>query len=118
MDMPDPNPENLPTWNKGTKQISICEHTQEIEKVEPPVPEEQDDLGDLEWYTRFLPPHDKKLEIIHFNDVYDIEGRQPTMDFEDVVAGAPRFKRAFDLYRSKEKLVIFSGDLFFPSTRK
>lgn len=29
--------------------------------------------------------------------------------------GAARFKKAFDLYRSKEKMVFFSGDLFFPS---
>ena len=75
-------------------------------------------MGDLEWYSRFLPECQKKIEILHFNDVYDIEGRLPTMDPNDVVAGAPRFKRALDLYRSKEKLVLFSGDLFFPSTCK
>lgn len=82
------------------------------------MPEEQPDLGDLEWYARFLPEHEKKLEILHFNDVYDIEGRPPTMDPNDVLAGAARFKRALDMYRSKEKLTLFSGDLLFPSTRK
>ena len=55
-------------------------------------------------------------QILHFNDVYDIEGRSPTDDPLEVIAGSARYKRAFDLYRSKEKLVIFSGDLFFPSS--
>ena len=31
------------------------------------------------------------------------------------MAGAARFVEAFKQYRSKEKLVLFSGDLFFPS---
>lgn len=83
--------------------------------MEPPTEEQQADLGDLEWYTRFLPSHEKKLEVIHFNDVYDIEERSPDGDPNQVVAGSARFKRALDLYRSKEKLVLFSGDLFFPS---
>lgn len=33
----------------------------------------------------------------------------------EILAGVGRFKTAFDCYGSKEKLVIFSGDLFFPS---
>ena len=32
-----------------------------------------------------------------------------------MIAGASRFVSAFDAYNSKEKLVLFSGDLFFPS---
>ena len=27
----------------------------------------------IEWYKEFLPKHTKSLEIIHFNDVYNIE---------------------------------------------
>lgn len=72
----------------------------------------------MEWYAKFLPSHSKKLEILHFNDVYNIEERSKKagVDVEDqIMAGVARFKRAFDLYRSNGKLVIFSGDLFFPS---
>jgi hypothetical protein len=34
---------------------------------------------------------------------------------EDGKAGAASFITAFDQYNSKNKLVIFSGDIFFPS---
>ena len=61
----------------------------------------------MEQYKQFLPKHNKKLEILHFNDVYNIENK--------TIGSAARFKTAFDLYDSKNKLVIFSGDLFFPS---
>jgi len=44
--------------------------------------------------------------------VYNIEGKKGDTELP---AGAARFKSAFDLYDSKNKLVIFSGDLFFPS---
>ena len=63
-----------------------------------------------------------EVEILHFNDVYNIEGKQPdktpTNDDWEVLGGAGRFKTAFDIYDSKNKLVVFSGDLFFPSIRK
>jgi len=65
-----------------------------------------------EYYKKFLPKHDKKLEIIHFNDVYNIEERDSD---KTVVAGSSRFVTAMDQYGSSEKLVLFSGDLFFPS---
>lgn len=29
----------------------------------------------VEWYKDFLPPHSKKLEVLHFNDIYNIEPR-------------------------------------------
>lgn len=62
------------------------------------------------------------IEILHFNDVYNLEGKQadktPVNDDWEVMASAGRFKTAFDVYNSKEKLVVFSGDLFFPSIRK
>ena len=55
-----------------------------------------------------------ELEIIHFNDVYNLEERP-----NDVVkAGAARFISALDKYDSKNKLVLFSGDLFSPSNCK
>jgi len=40
----------------------------------------------------------------------------PVDDMKTIVGGASRFKTAFDLYGSKNKLVLFSGDLFFPSS--
>lgn len=63
-----------------------------------------------------MPKHSKKLEILHFNDVYNID-EQTTVRSDDFTlkAGASRFITAFNLYKSKDKLVIFSGDLFFPS---
>ena len=66
----------------------------------------------VDLYKSFLPKHEKLLEIIHFNDVYNIEERD---DDGPIRAGVARFVSAFDAYKSKEKLVIFSGDLFFPS---
>jgi len=63
----------------------------------------------IEYYKENLPTFNRKLEIIHFNDVYNIETN------EKGLGGAARFVTAFDKYNSKNKLVIFSGDLFFPS---
>lgn len=62
-----------------------------------------------------------ELDIIHFNDVYNIDERQideKNSSDRDIVAGAARFARALHMYNSPEKLVIFSGDLFFPSICK
>ena len=51
-----------------------------------------------------------------------MEGKQadktPLNDDWEVLGSASRFKTAFDVYDSKNKLVVFSGDLFFPSIRK
>ena len=75
----------------------------------------------VEWYKELLPKHSKKLEIIHFNDVYSLEERKVsgvdhTVDCDPrMVGGAARFVTALHQYDSKDKLVIFSGDLFFPS---
>lgn len=69
-----------------------------------------------EWYKDFLPLHSAKCEIIHFNDVYDLEGKSTKdCDQNTILGGAARFKTALDQYNSQGKLVIFSGDLFFPS---
>ena len=75
----------------------------------------------IEWYKEFLPDHEKKLEVIHFNDVYCLEECKfnPNQKKNDnkpfVRGGVSRFATAMNLYNSKEKLTIFSGDLFFPS---
>lgn len=68
----------------------------------------------LEIYKEYLPRHGKKLELIHFNDVYNLEERNVSNDRE-ICAGAARFKTAFDIYGAKEKVVLFSGDYFSPS---
>lgn len=49
--------------------------------------------------------------MLHFNDVYNLEERETGA----LKAGAARFVSALDSYNSSSKLVIFSGDLFFPS---
>lgn len=56
----------------------------------------------------------KKLKIIHFNDVYNIEGSK-----EEPVGGAARFAHLIkDLIAEEPALVVFSGDAFSPSKRK
>ena len=59
----------------------------------------------------------KTLEILHFNDVYDIEERntnQVTESGKQIIAGAARFVTAMERYGSNDpnKVVLFSGDLF------
>ena len=51
----------------------------------------------LEHYKTNFPFHDKKLEIIHFNDVYNIEERD---DDGPIRAGVARFVSAFDSYKA------------------
>ena len=70
-----------------------------------------------EWYKTILPAHTAKCEILHFNDVYDLEGKDEdvTSDKTAILGGAARFKTALDAYNSESKLVVFSGDIFFPS---
>ncbi len=56
----------------------------------------------------------KAFRIIHFNDVYDIEG-----DEKEKIGGAARFSTAIKLLKEEEPcLVFFSGDAFSPSTCK
>ncbi len=55
-----------------------------------------------------------KLRILHFNDVYDIEG-----NIKEQTGGASRFQTALKYLREDEPcLVLFSGDAFSPSTCK
>ena len=74
-----------------------------------------------EWYKEFEPKHDKKIEILQFNDVYNVDEREDDSkamfnpDAMVMKAGVARFKNALDVYDGKKKLVAFSGDLFFPS---
>ena len=53
------------------------------------------------------------IEILHFNDVYNIEGQS-----REPVGGAPRFVTKVEELRKSidgESLVLFSGDAFNPS---
>ena len=77
-----------------------------------------------EWYKELLPLYEKKLEIIHFNDCYNVEERENEKDTDDpekdpyelrIKGGVPRFVNALKVFGHEEKLVAFSGDLFFPS---
>ena len=62
---------------------------------------------------RPLNEENKKLRIIAFNDVYNIEPAK-----NDPVGGAARFKTALDSFRSERPcLVVFAGDALSPSTR-
>ena len=53
------------------------------------------------------------LTILHFNDVYNIEGRE-----KEPVGGAARFKTCLDKYRYLNPLTLFSGDALSPSNSK
>ena len=56
----------------------------------------------------------RELRIIHFNDVYNIEGRK-----HEPVGGAARFKTALEILRKKKNsIVLFSGDAVSPSLCK
>jgi 5'-nucleotidase len=55
------------------------------------------------------------IQILHFNDVYDIDERKSSIPVEGSVSGAARFVTAMEQYGSQRKLVLFSGDLFGPS---
>ena len=60
-------------------------------------------------------PVDKapSIEILHFNDVYNIEGQS-----REPVGGAPRFVAKVEELKKEigpESLVLFSGDAFNPS---
>lgn len=56
----------------------------------------------------------KSFRIIHFNDIYDIEG-----DEKEKSGGAARFSTAIKLLQEEGPcLVFFSGDAFAPSTCK
>ena len=56
----------------------------------------------------------KSFRIIHFNDVYDIEGNP-----KEASGGAARFATAVkQLNEEAPCLVLFSGDAFSPSSRK
>ena len=62
-----------------------------------------------------------EIEILHFSDASNLEEKQAysqEKEREYKWGGAARFKKAFDMYRSKEKLVLFTGDFFFPSKCK
>ncbi len=53
------------------------------------------------------------LSILHFNDVYNIEGRD-----KEPVGGAARFKTCLDGFRHLDPITLFSGDALSPSNSK
>lgn len=56
----------------------------------------------------------KKLNIIHFNDVYNVETGE-----QEPVGGASRFLTAIETLMQKgPSLVIFSGDAISPSSSR
>jgi 5'-nucleotidase len=58
--------------------------------------------------------YEKKVRIIHFNDAYNIESRKV-----EPCGGASRFVTAIEeLNRDEPAIVLFSGDVFSPSTRE
>ncbi len=58
--------------------------------------------------------HNKHLKIIHFNDVYNIEGQT-----KEPLGGAARFLTLIKYLKSSSPcLVLFSGDAFSPSSCK
>jgi len=55
----------------------------------------------------------RTITIVHFNDVYNIEGRS-----QEPVGGAARFCTAVSQLSASNPLVLFSGDAFNPSISK
>ena len=55
----------------------------------------------------------KKLTILHFNDVYNLEEKK-----KEPVGGVARFKTALQSFNHLDPLILFSGDLFLPSLCK
>lgn len=53
------------------------------------------------------------ITILHFNDVYNIEGRE-----KEPVGGAARFKTCLDRFWHLDPLTFFSGDALAPSNSK
>jgi 2',3'-cyclic-nucleotide 2'-phosphodiesterase (5'-nucleotidase family) len=53
------------------------------------------------------------LNLIHFNDVYNIENSSI-----EPKAGAARFLTAINKLKNESTLVLFSGDAFSPSSCK
>ena len=55
---------------------------------------------------------EKKLTIIHFNDVYNIDERS-----DEPIGGAARFQTVLNYLKEENpSLVLFSGDALSPST--
>ena len=55
----------------------------------------------------------KKILILHFNDVYNIEPRE-----REPVGGAARFATKLGSLKSQNPLIFFSGDALNPSMSK
>lgn len=58
-----------------------------------------------------MEPNVRKLNLIHYNDVYELRGND-----KEICGGADRFCTLLTEIRDKhDALVLFSGDLFNPS---
>ena len=55
-------------------------------------------------------PAEPTLTVLHFNDVYNVEGGQ-----QEPVGGAARFCTALKSLAHLHPLILFSGDIFAPS---
>ena len=55
-----------------------------------------------------------KLNILHFNDVYNVESRAKP----EPIGGAARMKTAFKQFLDQDPLILFSGDALSPSMCK
>ena len=56
---------------------------------------------------------DSRILILHFNDVYNIEPRE-----KEPVGGAARFASKIATFKSRNPLILFSGDALNPSMSK
>lgn len=54
------------------------------------------------------------LNIIHYNDIYNVESNSS----REPVGGAARFLTAIKSFANLNPLILFSGDAFSPSIRK
>ncbi|CAG0894512.1 unnamed protein product [Darwinula stevensoni] len=75
----------MPSWLRGTLSITVPR------------------MGDYS-------AHRESITILHFNDVYNIEGFS-----DEPVGGASRFISALDSFSELSPLVLFSGDVLAPS---
>jgi 2',3'-cyclic-nucleotide 2'-phosphodiesterase (5'-nucleotidase family) len=72
-------------------------------------------LSEVIFESKTSPNEVKKINIIHFNDVYNVEENS-----KEPVGGAARFVNAIEKLNASDEstMVIFSGDALSPSASK
>ena len=60
-------------------------------------------------FISFKINYNRKMEIVHFNDIYNIDERDASG------TGAARFRTLLKQHTTDNPLVLFSGDAFSPS---